>query len=470
MKYVSTRGNAEPASFSRVLVEGLASDGGLYVPEEYPSIAADIKRLRYMSYQELATYIFGLYIDDVRPELVSAIVRRTYTQAVFENPNITPLRWLEPGKLALLELSHGPTLAFKCVPLQFVGNLTEAVLASRGERLRIVGATSGDTGSAAAYAVKGKKHQQLFMLSPEVGMSEFQKRQMYTLNERNIHNIQVAGNFDDCQDMVKAVSMDLEFKHQFNLGAMNSINWARIMAQVVYVLWAYLRATDAGGKEVDIAVPSGNFGNALAVHIARQMGVPVHTIIVCTNRNEVLNEFFRTGIYRVRGKDEFFVTSSPSMDILKASNLERLIYDLVGRNAALVRQLWDNMATTGRFSLAGSGYVDAQGHIAGFASGMASEKEVLWTIHQAWWRYRRLIDPHTAVGMKVGLEHQEEAVPLIVMETAQPAKFAETIHQAVGFYPPVSGLYRNLKELPLHYTRMDPDTNALRDFIRTHAQ
>jgi len=319
MRYLSTRGHPDRKRFCEILLEGLAPDGGLYLPESYPQVDdATLTRWRgvyhQQGYAELAFEILSLYIDDIPAADLRALCEKTYTAAVFGTGEIVPLRHLEEG-LWLEGLSNGPTLAFKDMAMQLLGNLFEYELGRRGEELNILGATSGDTGSAAEYAMRGKQGVRVFMTSPFGRMSPFQQAQMFSLMDANIFNIAVKGVFDDCQDMVKAVSNDLPFKRKYKIGTVNSINWARLLAQVVYYFAGYIQATDDNRQKVSFAVPSGNFGNVCAGHVARMMGLPIHKLVVATNENDVLDEFFRTGVYRVRGTADTFETSSPSMDI-----------------------------------------------------------------------------------------------------------------------------------------------------------
>ncbi len=338
MLYLSTRGHPDRKRFCEILLEGLAPDGGLYLPERYPQVdAATLTRWRAVlaeqGYAALAFEVLSLYIDDIPAADLKALCAKTYTAEVFGTKEIVPLTRLEDG-LQLEALSNGPTLAFKDMAMQLLGNLFEYELARRGEQLNILGATSGDTGSAAESAMRGKQGVRVFMLSPHGRMSAFQQAQMFSLMDPNIHNIAVEGVFDDCQDIVKAVSNDLDFKRQYKIGTVNSINWARLLAQVVYYFAGYFYATSSNDQKVSFCVPSGNFGNVCAGHVARQMGLPIGRLLVATNENDVLDEFFRTGTYRVRGSAETYETSSPSMDISKASNFERFVFDLLGRDAA----------------------------------------------------------------------------------------------------------------------------------------
>ncbi len=465
MRYISTRDitGAQFRSFTDVLLGGLASDGGLYVPEEYPVL--DLRALNGLTYIETASYVLGLFINDIPKADLDRIIRDTYRAEVFGSAEITPMKWLKPGALGLLQLSNGPTKAFKDVPLQLLGALLDYVLRKRGEKLNILGATSGDTGAAAAYAVRGRDSMNLIMLSPEGRMSPIQRAMMYTLDEPNVHNLVVRGNFDDCQGVVKRVNSDGTFKQEFRLGAMNSINWARIAAQIVYYVYAYAQAAAGGAKGVTFAVPSGNFGNALSAYIARKMGLLIN-IIVATNGNDVLDEFFRIGVYRVRKGTEVMITSSPSMDIAEASNFERLVFDLTERDPELLLQWWAELRDRGQFD--GSTLMaDVR---AGITSGSATDADVLEIIRQIYSDYHTIIDPHTAVAMKVGLEQVvfSREHPLIVAETALPVKFGDTIREALGFEPPVPEEIARLMTLPHHTTTIGPDPEAVKDYIRTH--
>ena len=454
MRYVSTRGDAPARGFSDILLEGLAPDGGLYLPEEFPRI--DLKSLRGRPYVDLAAGILSRYMDDV-PEL-GRIVRATYTARVFGADEITPLRKLERG-LYLLGLSNGPTLAFKDIALQLLGSLFERILEDRNESLNILGATSGDTGSAAEYAMRGKKGIRVFMLSPNARMSSFQRAQMFSLQDPNIHNLAVKGVFDDCQDLVKAVNADAAFKARNRIGAVNSINWARVAAQIVYYFKAYFAATQADSEQVDFAVPSGNFGNICAGYVARRMGLPIRRLILATNENSVLDEFFRTGRYRVRRK--VHETSSPSMDISKASNFERYVFDLVGREGARVKDLWRRLDQDGEFDLSRSPWFAAV-RASGFVSGSSSHEDRLRTIRLVHERFGVVIDPHTADGVKVGLEHREPLVPLICLETALPAKFAATIRAALGRVPERPAELADLEKRPQRFEVVANDPEALK--------
>ncbi|CAG1019453.1 threonine synthase [Burkholderiaceae bacterium] len=468
MKYISTRGDRTERGFCEILLEGLAPDGGLYLPTHYPKVdAATLSAWRGLPYPELAFAILSLYIDDIPAADLKALVAKTYTPGIFGTREITPLKPLEPG-VQLEALSNGPTLAFKDMAMQLLGNLFEYELGRRGETLNILGATSGDTGSAAEYAMRGKQGVKVFMLSPHGRMSAFQQAQMFSLQDANIHNIAVEGVFDDCQDIVKAVSNDLEFKRRHKIGTVNSINWARLLAQVVYYFAGYFQATRHNEEQVSFAVPSGNFGNICAGHVARMMGLPIKRLVLATNENDVLDEFFRTGTYRVRGSAETHETSSPSMDISKASNFERFVFDLLGRDAARTRQLFKTeVEDHGAFTLSREEFARIAEY--GFVSGSSTHADRLATIRDTWQRFATMIDTHTADGLKVARRHVEPGVPMIVLETALPAKFAETIVEALGREPDRPAAMRGIEQLPKRFTVMRVDAQAVKRFIAENA-
>ncbi|WP_374662799.1 threonine synthase [Inhella sp.] len=460
MHYLSTRGGGSPKRFCDILLEGLAEDGGLYLPETYPQVdAATLQRWRGLPYAELAFEILSLYIDDIPPEDLRRLCTQTYRAEVFGGkPAITPLHRLEAG-LYIEELSNGPTLAFKDMAMQLLGALFEYELGRRGQELNILGATSGDTGSAAEYAMRGRAGIQVFMLSPHGRMSPFQQAQMFSLQDPNIHNLAVRGVFDDCQDIVKAVSNDLAYKKSRRIGTVNSINWARLLAQVVYYFAGYFAGTKSNGEKVSFTVPSGNFGNVCAGHVARSMGLPIEQLVVATNENDVLDEFFHTGRYAPRTAEHTHATSSPSMDISKASNFERFIADLFGRDGARVKAAFsagsfaiEDLAALRRF---------------GFVSGRSSHADRLDTIKACWEQHGRLIDPHTADGLKVALQRRQCGVPMIVLETALPAKFAETIEEAIGQPPSRPAGLAGIEALPKRVSVIDNDVAAVRAYLDT---
>ena len=469
MKYLSTRGDQTPRGFSDILLEGLAPDGGLYLPVRYPRVdAATMQRWRGLPYAELAFEILSLYIDDIPADDLRRLCQAAYNEAVFGTKQITPLARLEDG-LFVEQLSNGPTLAFKDMAMQLLGHLFEYELGRRGEELNILGATSGDTGSAAEYAMRGKKGVRVFMLSPNGRMSPFQQAQMFSLQDANIHNLAVDGVFDDCQDIVKAVSADLEFKRRWRIGTVNSINWARLLAQVVYYFAGYFQATQGEHESVSFAVPSGNFGNICAGHVARMMGLPIRRLVLATNENDVLDEFFRTGAYRVRSTAETHETSSPSMDISKASNFERFVFDLLGRDAARTRDLFGRqVAREGGFTLAREEFAAAAGF--GFVSGRSTHADRLATIRHTFEHCGRMIDTHTADGVKVARQFIEPGVPMIVLETALPAKFAATIREALGREPERPSRLDGLEALPRRVQVMPADVAQVMRYIEQHCQ
>ena len=470
MQYVSTRGawHDAPQSFRAILREGLAPDGGLAVPQRYPRLSTpDLARLRGLRYPDLAFEILSRFITDIAADDLRSIIACTYTATVFASDDITPLTTLEPG-LHLLHLSNGPTLAFKDIALQLLGNLFEYALRDGNRALNILGATSGDTGSSAEYAMRGKRHIAVFMLSPNGRMSPFQQAQMFSLQEPNIHNLAIDGTFDDCQDIVKTVAADPDFKREHFIGAVNSINWARIAAQVVYYFKGYYAATRHESEKVSFAVPSGNFGNVLAGHVAKAMGLPIAQLIVATNENDVLDEFFRTGRYRPRAAAETHATSSPSMDISRASNFERFMFDIAGRDPAGLRHLWQQLERDREFDIAGTP-MWARVRESGFVSGCSTHADRVATIRDIHRRYEILIDPHTADGVKVGGEHRTSGVPLICLETALPAKFAATIREALGFEPPRPPAYADLESKPQRCTVLPADAARVKSFVAAHA-
>ena len=497
MLYLSTRGDSRRRRFCEILLEGLAPDGGLYLPEAYPQVdEVTLAKWRAIyadqGYAALAFEVLSLYIDDIPAADLRAICARTYTEAVFGTKEIVPLKPLEDG-FYLEALSNGPTLAFKDMAMQLLGHLFEYELGRRGEELNILGATSGDTGSAAEYAMRGKKGVRVFMTSPHGRMSPFQQAQMFSLMDENIHNLAIEGVFDDCQDIVKAVSNDLEFKRKYKIGTVNSINWARLLAQVVYYFAGYFEATSQapthgtdvsslppegtlsprGGpsakgnaKKVSFTVPSGNFGNVCAGHVARMMGLPIERLVVATNENDVLDEFFRTGVYRVRGSADTHETSSPSMDISKASNFERFVFDLLGRDGARVKALFgDTLARDGRFDLsADPAFQDAAARY-GFVSGKSTHADRLATIKDTFERFGVMIDTHTADGVKVAREHRTPGVPMVVLETALPIKFAGAIVEALGREPDRPARFEGIEALPRRVLVMAADAEAVKRLI-----
>ena len=465
MKYASTRGHAASQSFTDILLEGLACDGGLAVPEQWPRITRPkLDAMRDLAYPQLAFEILRFFADDFPGAELKGLVERTYTREVFGTPEVTPLRTLEDN-LHLLACANGPTLAFKDIAMQLLGNLFESVLAKQGRELNILGATSGDTGSSAEHALKGKRAIRVFMLSPHGRMSPFQRAQMYGLAEANIFNIAIEGVFDDCQDLVKAVNADAGFKAERHLGAVNSINWARVVAQVVYYFKGYFAATRSNDEQVSFAVPSGNFGNIFAGHVAKRMGLPIRRLVLATNENDVLDEFFRTGRYRPRKASETHATSSPSMDISKASNFERFVWDMVDQDGEKVAWLWKQLDEKGGFDLSVDRAWERIEEDSGFASGRSTHADRLETIRRVKKDYGVVIDPHTADGVRIAFRHREPRYPMICIETAQPAKFEATIVEALGEAPARPAGFVGIENLPQRCDVMGVDPAALKAYI-----
>jgi len=479
MRYLSTRGHADRKRFCEILLEGLAPDGGLYLPETYPQISTEnLTHLRQVwqtkGYAALAFEVLSLYIDDIPADDLQALCQKTYTVAVFGTPEIVPLKPLKtkaaPGAQVSLEaLSNGPTLAFKDMAMQLLGNLFEYELARRNAELNIFGATSGDTGSAAEYAMRGKKGVRVFMTSPQGRMSPFQQAQMFSLLDENIHNIAIEGVFDDCQDIVKAVSNDLDFKRKYKIGTVNSINWARLLAQVVYYFAGYFQATQNNSQKVSFSVPSGNFGNVCAGHVARMMGLPIDQLLVATNENDVLDEFFKTGVYRVRGTADTHETSSPSMDISKASNFERFVFDLLQRDAARTKDLfYDQLNQKGRFDLGHDPLFAAAKTKFGFISGKSTHADRLKTIQEVFADNHIMIDTHTADGLKVAVPLAKPGIPMLVLETALPIKFAATLVEALGREPDRPAKFEGIEALPKRVQVMPKSVDAVKKYIAQH--
>ena len=465
MDYLSTRGRSPAASFERIALDGLAPDGGLYVPRDYPQVSTEeLRRWRGLPYAALAFEVLRKFAPALPADALRRSLADTYDARTFGSAEVTPLHTLEPG-LHLLRLSNGPTLAFKDIAMQWLGRLFEHLLARDGGTLAILGATSGDTGPAAEHALRGRRGLTVFMLSPRGRMSPFQRAQMYSLADANIVNVAVDGSFDDCQALVKTLSADADLRRRLRLGAVNSINWARLAAQLVYYFKAWLAVTEGDGQPVSFAVPSGNFGNACAGHVARCMGLPIHRLIVATNENDVLDEFFRSGRYRPRaGAHE---TSSPSMDISRASNLERFVFDVAGRDPERLRALWTRLVSDGEVDLQREGcWADAARF--GFLSGSSTHADRLRTIRAIWQQHGVAIDPHTADGLHVGQRLREPGVPLVCLETALPAKFEATMAEALGRPPARPAGFEGLEARPQRCIRLGNDAEALRRLMLDH--
>lgn len=427
LSYISTRGQSQPVTFSEAVLGGLARDGGLLVPESYPDFSARLTELAGLSYQQLAFEIFKPFVDgDIADADLQRLIENSYQ--TFDKAAVTPVSL--GNNLALLELYHGPTLAFKDVALQFLGNLFEHLLQQNNQTLNILGATSGDTGSAAIYGVRGKANINIFMLHPKGKVSPVQERQMTTVLDDNVVNIAIEGDFDDGQGIVKTIFNELDFKDQYNLGAVNSINWARIMAQVTYYFYAAFQVLKAKPDcELVFAVPTGNFGDVFAGYVARQMGLPIKKLIVATNENDILARTLASGEYSVKGA---VATISPSMDIQVSSNFERLLFDLCGRDGAQVSAYMQQLQQQGAFTLTDAQLAQATDLFAGVCIDQAQTLDCIRSIEQSegW-----VIDPHTAVGIAAA-QQQGDTYP-ICLATAHAAKFSAAVNQAVGHDPEV---------------------------------
>jgi threonine synthase len=479
VRYVSTRGfgTENPLPFGEILLEGLAPDGGLFVPQSYPQVSeAQLEQWRTLlteqGYAALAAQIVALFVDDIPLADLKALCAAAYGtghdgKPLFSNPDIVPVRRLSESEIWLAGLSFGPTAAFKDLAMQLLGQLFDYQLRRIDSWLTVLGATSGDTGSAAEYAMLGRERVRVAMLTPAGRMTPFQRAQMYTIADPRIANVAVDGVFDDCQDLVKAVNTDGAFKQRWHIGAVNSMNWGRLVGQVVYYFAAYLRTVSKIGQPVSFAVPTGNFGNILAGHIARSMGLPIRDLVLATNENNVLVEFFETGVYRPRGSAETYATSSPSMDISKASNFERFIFDLFGRDAQRTADLFGRqLSENGQFDLSGTPEFAAIRDRYGFVAGSSTHQDRVATIHDLWERDGVLIDPHTADGVHVAQVYLDRVTtPLIAFEVALPVKFADTIHQAIGTEPPLPQRFEGIMQREQHVIPMPNDVDALKAWL-----
>ncbi|HTJ90983.1 MAG TPA: threonine synthase [Acidocella sp.] len=461
MRYISTRGQADKKDFSGVLLAGLAADGGLYMPESWPRFsAAELRAMRGLPYAELAAKVIAPFVGDcIAFKDLQAMCRRAY--AGFAHPATVPLVQLDSTVFAL-ELFHGPTLAFKDMALQLAGHLFDHVLAQRNERVSIVGATSGDTGSAAIEAMAGRERVDITILHPEGRTSEVQRRQMTTVTAPNVLNIAVKGNFDDCQDLVKAMFSDAPFRQELNLSAVNSINFARIAAQIPYYVAAAL-ALGAPDREVAIAVPTGNFGNVLAAWAAKQMGVPVAKFIVASNRNDILCRFLTANDMSVRGVEP---SLSPSMDIQVSSNFERLLFELLDRDAAATAAAMADFRATGRMAVPDQKWQAIRREFSGFR---LDDEGTLTEIARTWRGANYLADPHTAVALAAAREQGPVGLPVIVAATAHPAKFPDAIEQAVGFRPALPPHLSDLYERKEQYERAPNELAAIETLVRNFA-
>jgi len=460
MKYISTRGGIEPISFKDAVMMGLATDGGLLLPESIPRLdRQELESLRTLDYRALALKIISLFCDDIPTEDLKRIIDRSYDS--FDHPEITPT--VGKNGVHILELFHGPTLAFKDVALQLLGNLFEYLLKERGERMNIVGATSGDTGSAAIYGVRGKENIAIFILHPHGKTSPVQALQMTTVTDANVHNLAVKGTFDDCQNMVKTLFNDLPFKEKYALGAVNSINWARVLAQVVYYFHAYFRVAASLEQEVVFSVPTGNFGDIFAGYVAKCMGLPIGRLLLASNENNILTRFVNDGDYSLGA---VVPTLSPSMDIQVASNFERYLYYLYDENPARVRETFARFAETGRMEFSAAERERVSGD---FLSSSVDRGETLDTIAAFYRQTGYLLDPHTAVGVKAALDRLECGKPVICLATAHPAKFDDAVKTATGREPERPASLAGIEELPSRCEVLEADLAEVRAFIERNA-
>ncbi len=462
MRYLSTRGHVGGLSFEDAVLMGLADDGGLLLPESIPVIPEKtLHDWAQLSYSDLAFKILSLYADDIPQETLRTLITRAY--AGFDHPEITPV--VRRDDLYVLELFHGPTLAFKDLALQFLGNLFEYLTEKNGSRMNILGATSGDTGSAAICGVRGRKNINIFILHPNGRVSPVQRMQMTTVPDANVFNVAVEGTFDTCQSIVKELFEDLEFKERFSLASINSINWARLAAQIVYFFYAWGRVWKATGREdATFAVPTGNFGDVFAGLLARRMGLPVRPLIIATNENNILTRFVCSGDYST---GQVVETIAPSMDIQVASNFERYLYLLYGQDAQKTRGAMETFKKTHVLSFS----AEEQRLVAkDFSSPSVSQPEITATIRDFHQKTGYLLDPHTAVGVAAGLKLRNDDSPLICLSTAHPAKFARAVHNAVGFDPPRPAQLAGIEDRPERYTVMRADSQAVKALMMEKLQ
>ncbi len=462
MKYISTRGGMSPIEFSETVFEGLAPDGGLILPEKIPQLSEEeVKKLKDLSYPDLALEIFKYFVGDISEEELKPIVLKAYSR--FRHPEVAPVKKVDG--LYILELFYGPTFAFKDIALQFLGELFEYLLIKSGKKINILGATSGDTGSAAIYGVRGKKNISIFILHPHKRVSEVQALMMTTVPDKNVFNLAIEGTFDDCQAIVKNIFMDLEFKKKFSLTAVNSINWARVLAQIVYYIWAYFRVSETEGERpVRFSVPTGNFGDIFAGYIARRMlgKERIERLILATNENDILARFVNRGDYSLGTVKP---TISPSMDIQVASNFERYLYYLYEENPGRTKKAMEKFKKEGKLTFSKNEIEKVQ---KDFLAGSATEEDTLTTIKDFYRETGYLLDPHTAVGVKVGLE-KKSSYPLICLATAHYSKFPNTVEQAIEKKIDLPEEIKRLYELPQRFEVLPADTTRVKEFVKVHA-
>jgi len=455
MKYVSTRGQTDPVGFREAVMMGLARDGGLLLPEAIPDASAALERWRPLDYRALACEVMSLYTD-VPAETTRRVIGKSY--ATFAHDEVTPVSRV--GEAFILELFHGPTLAFKDVALQYLGHLFELILGEENRRLNILAATSGDTGSAAIHGVRGREGIRIFVMHPHGKISVIQEKQMTSVLDSNVFNIAVDGTFDDCQGIMKTIFNDLAFKDRYELGSVNSINWARVLAQIVYYFYAAFRVMDATSADrVRFSVPTGNFGDILAGYMAARMGLPVGALVLATNENDILSRFFNTGVYSLGA---VHATLSPSMDIQVASNFERYLYCRVGEDAARLRGMMSEFHETKSLSIEPrpDGSIDDL-----FVAGVGDRAATLATIEDFNDKYDYLLDPHTAVGVHVGLQYLSDDEPMICLATAHPAKFPGAIREATGKDIAKHPIVDALADLPTRCEVLPASPDSLKDYL-----
>ena len=458
MQYVSTRGEAPVLRFSDVLLQGLARDGGLYVPETWPTLSREtMLQMAGKPYEEIAKTVLAPFVENEIPKAdFDAMVDDAY--ATFRHEAVTPLVQIAPNHF-VLELFHGPTMAFKDVAMQLLARLMDHVLAKRNERATIIGATSGDTGGAAIEAFKGRKNTEMFILFPDGRVSDVQRRQMTTVNDDAVHPLAVKGNFDDCQALVKALFNDHKFRDEVQLSGVNSINWARIMAQIVYFFYS-ATALGAPHRKISFSVPTGNFGDIFAGLVAKRMGLPIEMLVIATNSNDILTRCMETARYEVTGVSP---TISPSMDIQVSSNFERLLFDAHKRDGVMVGRMMENLKQSGSFSIGKEAFDEIQTE---FAAGRCDEADTARTIRETLERSGYLLDPHTAVGVKVAREQAQPGIPMVTLATAHPAKFPDAVKAACGVHPELPEWQGDLMSREERFKVIDNDESTLKAMIR----
>lgn len=461
MRYKSTRGGVSGLSFEDAVMMGLASDGGLLIPEKIPLFnEKDLKHLSELPYTKLAYEIMSRYQEGIPSQDLMNIIQKTY--AKFDTVNMIPVR--KAAGMRIAELYHGPTYSFKDVALQFLGNMFEYILTKRKQSLNIVGATSGDTGSAAIYGVKSKQNINIFMLYPSNRISNIQELQMTTTEASNVFCLEVGGNFDNCQSIVKEIFNDLEFKDEYSLGAVNSINFARILAQMVYYFWIYFKTVHRVGDEINVVVPTGNFGNVFAGYMAKRMGLPIAKLMIATNRNNILARAVKFGDYSI---ERVHPTISPAMDIQVASNFERYLYYLYNEDSSKVVEAMDRLQTEKE--------IEIRGHLLGqlqrdFIAGETSDEDMKNTIRSVFSKSDYVIDPHTACAVYAAEQMELVSDNTVCLSTAHPAKFPEVIHEVLGVWPEMPSGLQNLEERQKRSERMNPDVEEIKNFIAKNAK